>query len=497
MKVYGFIFARGGSKGVLNKNIKYLGDAPLIAHSIREGYKSKYISDIYVSTDSTEIRDVAIKYGAKAPILRPPELATDESCEIDSWIHMIKNVDDFDIFVSLPTVSPMKTYQDIDACIEEFIKKQPDILITVTKSAKFPGFNLIKTDKDNYVVNEINNLDITRRQESEYFDITTVCYVASPLTICTKGTSNGILHSFDRILTYEVSHECSLDIDTTTDFLCAEKIYEVKLSNKFDFSIKQSLDLSGKTAIVTGGLGYMGRKIVESLIECFCKVIIIDISDKHNFDNRDTQFENIDYYKVNIEHECEIITFVETIQQQYSKIDIIVNCAALVGTSNLEGWAVPFEEQSMSAWDKCININTRAPFILIQKCIPLLKKSESGSVINISSIYSNHAHNFSLYKDTNMACPIAYSVSKAGMNSTTRYLASLYGKDNIRFNNIILGGIERNQPRLFVDRYKAMVPLNRMGSEDDIKGTIIFLATDLSKYVTGQDINVDGGYSIL
>ena len=83
------------------------------------------------------------------------------------------------------------------------------------------------------------------------------------------------------------------------------------------------------------------------------------------------------------------------------------------------------------------------------------------------------------------------------MNAMTRYLASLYGKDNIRFNNIILGGIERNQPKNFVDKYEAMVPLKRMGVEDDIKGTIIFLSTDLSKYVTGQDINVDGGYSIL
>ena len=96
-----------------------------------------------------------------------------------------------------------------------------------------------------------------------------------------------------------------------------------------------------------------------------------------------------------------------------------------------------------------------------------------------------------------MATPIAYSVSKAGMNAMTRYLASLYGKDNIRFNNIILGGIARNQPKQFVDKYEDMVPLKRMGTEDDIKGTIIFLASKLSLYVTGQDINVDGGYSIL
>lgn len=498
MKIYGFIFARGGSKGVPKKNIKMLGDKPLIAHTISVARKSKYITDVYVSTDSKEIQDVALEYGAKVPFLRPPELATDESREIDSWIHMIKNIDDFDIFVSLPTVSPMKTPQDIDGCIEEFLKKQPDLLLTVTKSQKFPGFNLIQINSDNYINTEMEYANVSNRQQSNYFDITTVCYVSTPATLLNKLKPNcSLINSLDNILTYEVSTESALDIDSNVDFLCAEKLYEENLSKKFDFSVKRALNLSGKTAIVTGGLGYVGKKIVESLIECFCKVIIIDINVEMNFSKEDTQFENVDYYKVNIEHEHNIIEFVEKIKTKYSKIDIIVNCAALVGTSSLDGWAVPFEEQSVGAWDKCININTRAPYILIQKCIPLLKQSISGSVINISSIYSNHAHNFNLYKGTNMECPIAYSVSKAGMNSMTRYLASLYGEHKIRFNNVILGGIERNQSPLFVNRYVEMVPLKRMGTENDIKGTIVFLASNLSLYVTGQDINVDGGYSIL
>ena len=158
-------------------------------------------------------------------------------------------------------------------------------------------------------------------------------------------------------------------------------------------------------------LDILERKLLKSLIECFCKIIVIDINDlKFNNDDMIFNENNIDFYKVNIEDECEIIKFVNGVQQKYGKIDILINCAALVGTSNLEGWAVPFELQSTIAWDKCLNINTRAPFILTQKCIPLLKKSNSGSVINISSIYSNHAHNFNFYENTKMASPIAYSV---------------------------------------------------------------------------------------
>jgi CMP-N-acetylneuraminic acid synthetase/NAD(P)-dependent dehydrogenase (short-subunit alcohol dehydrogenase family) len=494
MKIYGFIFARGGSKGLPNKNIKCLGNIPLIGHSINVAKKSKFITDIYVSTDSEEIRDVAIKYGAKAPFLRPSELATDKSSENESWIHMIKNIDDFDIFVSLPTVSPLKTSEDIDNCIEKFISEQPEILITVTKSQKFPGFNMVKINEEGYIEKDIVK-DIANRQDSDYFDITTVCYIAKPEVILEKFTSPGLLKSFDKILTFQVNKESAVDIDDKIDFLCAKSIYENNLSNKFEYSIKNIINLSNKTAIITGGLGYVGKKIVESLIECFCKIIIIDL--KNEIGDDFNEYNNIDYYNINLEKENEINNFAENIKLKYKKIDIIVNCAAIVGTSGLNGWAVPFEEQSVIAWDKCMNINTKAPFLIIQKCIPLLKKSENASVINISSIYSNVGNNFNLYKGTNMVSPIAYSISKAGMNSMSRYLASLYGQYNIRFNNIILGGIERGQPQVFIDRYKELVPLKRMGNEDDIKGPIIFLASELSRYVTGQDLHVDGGFSII
>jgi CMP-N-acetylneuraminic acid synthetase/NAD(P)-dependent dehydrogenase (short-subunit alcohol dehydrogenase family) len=496
MKIYAFIFARGGSKGLPNKNIKCLGNVPLIGHSINIAKKSKYIQEVYVSTDSPIIKDIALKFGAKVPFLRPKELATDTSSEKDSWIHMINNIDNFDIFISLPTVSPLRTIKDIDCCIEKFINKEPEILITITKSHNTPDYDMIKIDNEGYVIKTDKIKDIANRQDaSNYFDISTCCYISTPKTIISKFKSSGLIKNFDKILTYQINKEVGIDIDDNFDFLHAEKIYENNLSNKFDFSIKKNINLFNKTAIITGGLGYVGKKIVECLIECFCKIIIIDIKDE--IGNEFVEYDNIDYYNINLEKENDITIFVETIKLKYSKIDIIVNCAAIVGSSGLNGWAVPFEKQSVSAWDKCININTKAPFLIIQKCIPLLKKSKNASVINISSIYSNIGNNFSLYKDTNMVSPIAYSISKAGMNSMSRYLASLYGQDNIRFNNIILGGIERGQPQVFIDRYKKCVPLKRMGNEDDIKGPIIFLASELSRYVTGQDIYVDGGFSII
>jgi N,N'-diacetyl-8-epilegionaminate cytidylyltransferase len=194
MKIYAFIFARGGSKGLPNKNIKCLGNVPLIGHSINIANKSKYIQDVYVSTDSQIIKDIALKFGAKVPFLRPKELATDTSSEKDSWIHMINNIDNFDIFISLPTVSPLRTIKDVDSCIEKFINKKPH---------NTPDYDMITIDNEGYVIKSDKIKDIANRQDaSNYFDISTGCYISTPKTIISKFKSPGLIKNFDKILTY-------------------------------------------------------------------------------------------------------------------------------------------------------------------------------------------------------------------------------------------------------------------------------------------------------
>ena len=116
--------------------------------------------------------------------------------------------------------------------------------------------------------------------------------------------------------------------------------------------------------------------------------------------------------------------------------------------------------------------------------------------LNVSIEGKRILNDFNLYKDTPMFPPCVYSVSKGGMNMLTKYLSTLYGPKNIRFNNIIQGGVFRNQPEKFVERYIKKVPLGRMGIEDDIKGLIVLLASDLSRYITGQDIGLDGGFMV-
>ena len=266
---------------------------------------------------------------------------------------------------------------------------------------------------------------------------------------------------------------------------------------KNDFSIFKNIDLSNKFAIITGGLGNIGVKIIETLFELNSEVIIIDFDSEINRNKinilEKKYKKKIDFYNTDLSKKEDIIKFCDLIKIKYTKIDILIHAAALVTASNLNGWSEPFEKQSLEAFDLCMDINTKSILLMFQNLLDLFKKSTCAKVIFISSIYGIRGNDFSLYENTTMQSPIAYSVSKASLNIAVKYLASLYGKYNICVNSIVLGGIFRNQNSNFVNKYNEKVPLGRMGTEEDIKGIISYLSSNLSNYMTGQNIALDGG----
>jgi NAD(P)-dependent dehydrogenase (short-subunit alcohol dehydrogenase family) len=142
-----------------------------------------------------------------------------------------------------------------------------------------------------------------------------------------------------------------------------------------------------------------------------------------------------------------------------------------------------------------LEVNLTAPFILTQACAPMLTVSGHGSVINIGSIYGIVGPYKSLYAGTTLGNPAAYAASKGGLLQLTRWLATMLAPD-VRVNAITVGGVWRNQPEDFHRRYKKKTPLNRMAVEEDLKGAVAFLASDLSAYVTGHNLVVDGGWTI-
>lgn len=227
--IIGFIFARGGSKGVPGKNIRPLDGKPLIAHAIETGLGSKYIKHMIVSTDDPAIAEAAREHGAEVPFMRPAGLAGDNSPEWLAWRHALEELkkagENVEVFVSLPATAPLRSVEDVDNCIELFLKGGADAVVTAKNASRHPAFNMITLDKNENAHLVMPPEDtITRRQDApEVYDMTTVAYVLSP----------DFIRNFDsifqgRVKAVLVPDERALDIDTELDFAFAEFLAERK-----------------------------------------------------------------------------------------------------------------------------------------------------------------------------------------------------------------------------------------------------------------------------
>ena len=265
-------------------------------------------------------------------------------------------------------------------------------------------------------------------------------------------------------------------------------------------NLSKLMSLKGRRALITGANGHIGRIIALTLAELKADLILVD---RPGSDYKKLIKEIKSSFKVNVQSiNCDLGSkkdrekLISNLCKKGAPMNIIVNSAAFVGDSNLEGWVTDFEQQSVETWKKALEVNLTAVFSLIQGLTPLLKKSKGASVINIGSTYGTWGPDNRLYEGTEMGNPAAYAVSKGGLIQLTRWLATTLANSNIRINTLSPGGVYRNQPEIFVKRYNARTPLGRMATEDDFRGTIAYLASDLSSYVTGQNLAVDGGWGI-
>ena len=230
MNIVALICARGGSKGIPNKNIKLFGGKPLIVRSINQAKELKEINRVIVSTDSKEIANIAIDAGAEVPFIRPLKLGEDNVPEWLVWRHALESIkkkgDNFpDILIVIPVTAPLRTADDLKNCLIEYQKGDADIIITVTDCHRNPYFNMVKINEEGVASLVIpSEKNITRRQDApDIYDVTTVAYVTNPKFILEK----------DNIFSGKVRHvhipiERALDIDTPFDL----KIAELLLSKK-------------------------------------------------------------------------------------------------------------------------------------------------------------------------------------------------------------------------------------------------------------------------
>lgn len=264
-------------------------------------------------------------------------------------------------------------------------------------------------------------------------------------------------------------------------------------------SLAHLMRLKGRQALITGAAGCLGRTIAQTLAELGADLILLDRPEA-NFEAVQQALApfgemSVQIVPCDLETEANRSECVTRIHEECGRLDILVNNAAFVGTSDLTGWCVPFPEQSLSTWRRAVEVNLTAAFHLSRDLAPLLARHHCGSIINVASIYGHCGPDWGLYEGTQMGNPAAYAASKGGLLQLTRWLATTLSPD-IRVNAISPGGIARGQAPAFVEKYCARTPLGRMAEEEDFVGSIAFLASDMSKYMTGENLHVDGGWSI-
>jgi NAD(P)-dependent dehydrogenase (short-subunit alcohol dehydrogenase family) len=254
--------------------------------------------------------------------------------------------------------------------------------------------------------------------------------------------------------------------------------------------------LKGKTILITGGTGLIGSGFAAVLYSYGANVIIGDIDVKRaetmiNRIRRNKMENKIIFEYLDITDSESVNKCLKNIMEEFKTINVVINNAY----PRNKNYGNKYEDIHFEDWRENVDMHLNGYFLVCQIFSKQMIKQGFGKIINIASIYGLRAPRFNIYEHTNMTMPAEYSAIKGGIINFTRYLAAYLGKHQITANCISLGGVYDQQPTLFADNYSKNVPLGRMGSIDDFKGVIVFLSSDSSNYINGQNIIIDGGWT--
>ncbi|GHV80889.1 SDR family oxidoreductase [Spirochaetia bacterium] len=243
--------------------------------------------------------------------------------------------------------------------------------------------------------------------------------------------------------------------------------------------------LKDRVIIVTGGSGLIGREIIADVTRKGGIALNADIAVATDLTKNTVA--------VDISDETSVQNAIDMVIEKWGRIDGLVNNAY----PRTKDWGVFFEDIPLDSWRKNVDYQLNSCFVFCQKVLKIMAEQKIGAIVNIGSTYGIVGNDFTLYEEYGGTSPAAYSAIKGGIINFTRYLASYYGRKGIRVNCVSPGGIFDNQHPSFVSRYEAKVPMGRMGRPDDIAPAVSFLLSDEAKYIIGQNVVVDGGWTII
>jgi len=263
--------------------------------------------------------------------------------------------------------------------------------------------------------------------------------------------------------------------------------------------------LEGKNAIVTGGMGILGQRFCRGLA-CFganIAVVDLDEASAQVFASELTTTYGVQAEGIgcDVSDPSSVAEMVRRVVKQFGEIHILHNNAASK-SENMDAFFAPFEEYDLHEWRKIMSVNIDGMFLIAQAIgKQMVLQGKGGSIIQTASIYGIIAPDQRIYEGSSymgrpINTPAVYSVSKSAVVGLTKYLSSYWASHNIRVNTLTPGGVESGQNDAFKKRYSARIPLGRMAERDEMVGALVYLASDASSYITGQNIIVDGGLSV-
>jgi NAD(P)-dependent dehydrogenase (short-subunit alcohol dehydrogenase family) len=265
------------------------------------------------------------------------------------------------------------------------------------------------------------------------------------------------------------------------------------------YSLKQ------KTAIVTGGVGVLGAYFCRGLAEAGAHVVVADLDQKKT---RVLASDLMAIYDVkclgvacDVSDPESVKEMVKQTVKEFGGVHVLHNNAA-TKSADLKAFFAPFEEYSLKEWRKVMSVNIDGMFLVAQAVGKQMRdQNQGGSIIQTASIYGLVAPDQRIYEGSNylggsINTPAVYAASKAAVVGLSKYLAAHWAPYKIRVNTLVPGGVESGQNETFIKRYSERVPMNRMGTPEEMVSTLLYLASDASSYVTGQSLVVDGGLTV-
>lgn len=261
----------------------------------------------------------------------------------------------------------------------------------------------------------------------------------------------------------------------------------------------ERFSVEGRVVVLTGCTGVLGSAYCRVFAERGARLVMADLAEREPAAKAAALSEatgaEVLGFSCDVGSEPDVVTLFQSAMKHFGRVDVVMNNAAATGEHLMKVGKVfaPFEEYPLAVWDQVLRTNLTGVFLVAREGGKAMLESGGGSLINVSSIYGMVGPDHRLYEDMPFGSFPAYSAGKAGVHGLTLWLSTYWGRKNIRVNTLVPGGVFNGHQEEFVKRYSNRTPMGRMADSDDLVGMVIFLASDASRYCTGQKFIVDGG----